>query len=145
VAFALLQYAVAPVFQLLRRTWPVVLVASVAFALNFALVESLGAGARIADYARAQSLALVAALVVGLAVALGMMKALPRARDLAVIAAASALMLGVVWPIRAFEPGWAVMGASATAGGLAYAAVILGLDAAGLGGALRQRLRRRAA
>jgi O-antigen/teichoic acid export membrane protein len=145
VAFALLQYAVAPVFQLLRRTWPVVVVALVALALNTVLVAGLGEGARIADYARAQSLALVAALVVGLAVALAMMKALPRPRDLAIIAVASALMLGVVWPIRSFEPGWLVLVASAAAGGLAYAAVIVGLDAAGLGGALRQRLRRRTA
>jgi O-antigen/teichoic acid export membrane protein len=145
VAFALLQYAVAPVFQLLRRTWPVVIVAAVALLLNALLVHGLASSSGIVAYARAQSFALVAALAVGLALALGMMKALPRPRDLAVIALASALMIGIVWPIRSLEPGWLVLAGSALAGGLAFAGTIIGLDAAGLGRALRAKARRRSA
>jgi O-antigen/teichoic acid export membrane protein len=145
VAFALLQYAVTPVFQLLKRTWPVIIVAAVALVLNALLVHQLAPYPRIVDYARAQSFALVAALAVGMALALGMVRALPRPRDIVVIALASALMIAVVWPIRAFEPGWLVLLASALAGMLAFAGTILGFDAAGLGKAVREKLRSRRA
>jgi O-antigen/teichoic acid export membrane protein len=143
VALALLQAAVTPVFQLLKRTWPVIIVAAVALGLNALLVHSLAPYPRIVDFARAQSFALVAALAVGLALALAMVRALPRPRDILVIAIASALMIGVVWPIRALEPGVAVLAASALAGGLVFAVTILGFDAAGLGKSLREKVRGR--
>jgi O-antigen/teichoic acid export membrane protein len=139
--YALILYAVTPVFQLKRRTWPVVLCALLALAVNALLVAPLGSEAKIADYARAQSFAYGAALLAAMMLALGEMRVLPKARDVAV-AAMMALAMGLaVWPFRVMEPGLVPLLLSATAGGAACIAIAALTDAGGLRGKLARRLR----
>ncbi len=143
--YALILFAVTPVFQLRRRTWPVVLCALLALAVNAALVAPLGAEAKLADYARAQSFAYGAALLAALALALGQMKVLPPLRDVAAAALAAAAMAAACWPFRAMEPGWTALLAILAAGGAACAVVVLAMDAGGLRSRLARRLRPAAA
>jgi O-antigen/teichoic acid export membrane protein len=140
--YALIQFAVTPVFQLRRRTWPVILCALLALAVNASLVSPLGADARPADYARAQSFAYGAALLAAAALALSRMRVLPRARDIAAAAAALAAMMLAAWPFRAMPAGWLSLSLSIAAGGSAFAVVALALDAGGLRRNLTLRLRR---
>jgi O-antigen/teichoic acid export membrane protein len=140
--YALIQFAVTPVFQLRRRTWPVILSALLALAVNALLVSPLGPEARLADYARAQSFAYGAALVAAAALALGQMRVLPRPRDIAVALTAMGVMVLAAWPFRAMPPGWLSLGLSAAAGGAAFVAVALALNAGDLRRKLTQRLRR---
>jgi O-antigen/teichoic acid export membrane protein len=137
--YALIQYAATPVLQLKRRTWPVVLCALLALAVNALLVLPLGSEAKLADYARAQSFAYGVALVAAMLLAAGQLHVLPRTRDIASALLAVTAMALAVWPIRAMEAGWASLGLSVLAGGAAFAAVALALDAAGLRGKLRSR------
>jgi len=137
--FALVQAAITPVFQLKRRTWPAVLAALAALALNAALAAGLAPDAPAAAYANVQTLAYAAAFIVAAGLALALAPTLPRGRDLLATAAAAAAMTAAVWPLRAMEPGWTILAASIPAGAAAFAAASILFD---LGGC-RSRLRRR--
>jgi O-antigen/teichoic acid export membrane protein len=130
--YALIQYAATPVLQLKRRTWPVVLCAVLALAVNALLVTPLGAEARPADYARAQSFAYGTALLAALVLAFSQLSVLPRARDVIAAALAVAAMALAVWPIRSMQPGWASLLLSTAAGGAALLAVVAVFDVAGV-------------
>jgi O-antigen/teichoic acid export membrane protein len=143
--YALIQYALTPVFQLKRRTWPVIICAALALAINAALVLPLGAEAKLADYARAQSLAYGAALLAAAVLALSQLRVLPRAIDLAKALAALTVMALAVWPFRSMTPGLTPLLASAAAGGIAFAAVVVVLDMGGLRVRLLSRFKGRVA
>jgi O-antigen/teichoic acid export membrane protein len=143
--YALVLYAVTPIFQLQNRTWPVVLCALLALAVNAALVLPLGQEAGIADYARAQSFAYGAALLAAMALALARMRVLPRPRDMMATLLAVGMMALAVWPLRSLEQGWFTFLASLAAGGAAFMTAIAATDAAGLRAKLTERWRRRTA
>jgi hypothetical protein len=63
-------------------------------------------------------------------------------RSVASTGAALAAMAAAVLAIAGPEPSFAGLGASVAVGGLVYGAVALGLDVAGIRGALAARLRR---
>ncbi len=143
--YALVLYAVTPVFQLQRRTWPVILCAMLALAVNAALVLPLGPEASIADYARAQSFAYGAALLAAMVLALARMRVLPRPRDIAATILAVGAMALAVWPLRSLEPGLLTLLLSMAAGGVAFGAAAVATNAAGIRVTLTNRLRKRAA
>jgi O-antigen/teichoic acid export membrane protein len=118
--FALIQFAITPVFQLSKKTWPVIIAGLVALAVNATLTWSLGPSATIHDYARAQAFSYGAALLVATAIALREMRILPSLRDVAGSACATLAMIGAVWPLRALPPGPGILLLSVCAGGLAF-------------------------
>ncbi|HEX8165606.1 MAG TPA: polysaccharide biosynthesis C-terminal domain-containing protein [Beijerinckiaceae bacterium] len=141
-AFALIQYALNPVFQLRKRTAPVILAAFAGLALNAALLPLLLPAFGPVGVALAQLSGLVAGsvLLAGLAVRSGGLR-LPW-RDLLLAAGATAAMIAILLPLRAVHPpalGLALMAALgiATYGALAYA-----LDIASARTLLRSRLER---
>jgi O-antigen/teichoic acid export membrane protein len=134
---------VTPVFQLKRRTWPVIICAALALVINAALVLPLGSEAKLADYARAQSFAYGAALLAAASLALAQLRVLPSPGDLAKAAAALALMALAAWPFRGMAPGVIPLIASIVAGGLAFAAVAAALDMGGIRSRMTGRLRRK--
>jgi O-antigen/teichoic acid export membrane protein len=143
--YALIQFAVTPVFQLQRRTWPVIICAALALLINAVLVVPLGTEAKVADYARAQSFAYGAALVAAAVLALAQLRVLPRASDMLKAVAALAAMALAVWPFRGMAPGLVPLLASIATGGAACAIVLTALDLGGLRGRLTLRFRRKAA
>jgi hypothetical protein len=65
----------------------------------------------------------------------------PRARDLAVIVFANAVMSALVLPLREHNPGFATLALQVASGAAIYALVALGLDVAGLQSLTIERLR----
>jgi O-antigen/teichoic acid export membrane protein len=140
--FALIQAAISPVFQLKRRTFPLIIAACIALAVNALLTWRLGADATVVDYARAQAFGYGAAMVTAIVLALREMQAFPSVKDVAGAIAATAVMVAAVWPLRAMAPGLPVLLASVAIGALAFAATAWLLNLAGLRDALKAGLRR---
>ncbi|MFL5173901.1 MAG: lipopolysaccharide biosynthesis protein [Microvirga sp.] len=139
VAFALIQYALNPVFQLRRRTVPVILAAFAGLAANAILLPLLlpALGPIGAAYAQAGGLVLGAMLVAALAVRSGGLR-LPW-RELALSAAASAAMAFALLPLRAIEPPALALFVATTAGILIYGGFVYLFDIASLRTMARER------
>jgi O-antigen/teichoic acid export membrane protein len=137
-SYVIIQAAVAPVFQLRRKTWPLIVAAAVALVVNTALTWNLGKEAMILDYARAQSLAYCAALCVAGLLALREFRVLPKVRDIGGTLLATAAMIGAVWPLRSLTPGLMPLLASVCVGGLVFLGTALILNLVGCRDWLRQ-------
>ena len=140
--YACIHWVVNPIFQIGRRTAPLISAALLACAANGSLLLLLPAGPDASGYALAQSVA----LAVGLACLVGFAQRLrpvwPRARQLAAIALATGAMAAAVAPLRPMAPGVVALAVQVTAGALLYGCFALGLDIAGLRTALRDWLGR---
>lgn len=129
-AFATIQYALNPVFQLRHRTAPVVAAALVALAVDVALLAAWPgldtpravAGAQLAGFAGGL------AVLVGTALAAG--ARLPW-RDLGSVTLACAVMAAGLFAWRDWHPGMATLALQVAAGAAIYGAVALALDLAG--------------
>jgi O-antigen/teichoic acid export membrane protein len=141
LAFALIQYALNPAFQLRRRTGPVVAAAVVALALNGALLAVLPGRMGPMGVAAAQlaGLAAAAAIVAGLAWCSGLR--LPW-RDLGLVTVAVAAMVAAVLPLRGLDPV-PLLAAAVPAGIAVYGGLAVLFDVAGLRGLVLGRLRPR--
>lgn len=143
-AYALVQYALNPVFQLRRRTLPVVAAALVALAVNGVLLLAWPGLSGAADVAAVQlaSLAAAAATLLGVAVWSG--ARLPW-RDLIFALAASCLMGAALLPLRHLSAPAPTLLLQTLAGAGFYAVLCFALDIAGAraaGSALLGRMRR---
>ncbi|MGL4634396.1 MAG: polysaccharide biosynthesis C-terminal domain-containing protein [Beijerinckiaceae bacterium] len=145
VCFALIQFAITPVFQLSQKTWPVVIAGLVALAINALLTWTLGPSATIQDFARAQAFSYGAALLVATALAMREVLITPSLRDVATTILATAAMVAAVWPIRGMEPGLLSLMLSAAVGGLAFAIVVYLGNLGDCRTQLKQRLARKQA
>jgi O-antigen/teichoic acid export membrane protein len=123
VCFVLTQAAITPVFQLKRKTWPLIVAALIALVINTILCWRLGSNAPIADYARAQSISFSVAMVVALGLALREMKVLPSLSDIAGTCFTTAVMIAAVWHLRDLPPSFALLLASIGVGGIAFAGI----------------------
>jgi O-antigen/teichoic acid export membrane protein len=129
-AFALVQYALNPVFQLRARTGPVIGAAVVALSINLALVLTWPDVSGPRGFAAAQLAGFAAALVVLGAVALRAGARLPW-RDIALSGLAAGAMAGALWPMRTLTPSASTLALQVAVGGLIYAALALALNIAG--------------
>jgi O-antigen/teichoic acid export membrane protein len=129
--YVIIQAAVTPVFQLKRKTMPLILAAATALVINTVLTWSLGIGATIVDYAVAQSLGYAAALAIAMALALREMRVLPSLRDMFGTLVSTGLMVAAVWPLRAMSPGPLVLVASVGIGGSVFLLTALAFNLAG--------------
>jgi O-antigen/teichoic acid export membrane protein len=129
---AIIQFALYPVFQIAKKTAPLIAAALAACVADAALIAFLPGSDGASRLAIAQAGAMLAALVVlvGFATAAGTQW--PRARDVVVIIVGNAVMSALVLPMRGTEPSLATLALQVGTGILSYSVVVLGLDVADL-------------
>jgi O-antigen/teichoic acid export membrane protein len=140
-SMAMIQYAINPVFQIEKKTAPLIVAALAACATDALLLLILPQDAAASSLAIAQAGAMLAALIVLIGFASRAKRQWPRPRDLAVTVFANALMSAIVLPMRGQEPGLATLVEQIATGVAVYAVVVLGFDVAGLRGLTIARLR----
>ncbi len=123
--YAMIHWAVNPMFQIGKRTRPLIAAALIASLANGVLLFVLPAVADASDYAIAQSCALGVGLAALLVFATRLNPVWPRARDLAFTVLATLGMVAAVQPLRAMAPGTVTLLAQAGTGVLAYGALVL--------------------
>ncbi len=130
--YGLMTFALAPAFQIARRTWPVIAAAAMACLadglLLLLLPKSLGAN----GLALAQTGALVAGLIALLALSPLARPRWPRLRDSVGVAGATLVMLGALAPLRGLTPGLGALLLQSACGAAVYGALVLAFDIAGL-------------
>lgn len=143
VAFAAMNYALNPIFQIRRRTLPVIAAALLGAAVNLVALLALATPMGPIGIAVAQTLGFLAAfgfLAVRALTGAGRLH-LPW-RDLAAAMIATLAMLAVVWPLRGLPP-WLALAACIGAGVTVYGGFVWLLDIAGLRAAVLERVRPR--
>jgi hypothetical protein len=137
----IIQYAINPIFQIEKKTAPLIAAALAACAADPLFLLFLHRDGGASSLAIAQAGAMLTALVVLIGFASSTWRHWPRPRDLAVAVFANALMGAIVLPMREHEPGLATLIEQIATGVAVYAFVVLGMDVAGLRGITLARLR----
>ncbi|HTV32697.1 MAG TPA: lipopolysaccharide biosynthesis protein [Methylocella sp.] len=140
-AMGIIQYGINPVFQIEKKTLPLIAAAIAACAADPLLLLLLRQGGDAASLAIAQAGAMVTALIVLALFATKMWEHWPRPRDLAVVVFANAVMGALVLPFRTEVPGLSTLLEEVLTGVGAYSFVVLVLDVADLRAMLIARLR----
>jgi O-antigen/teichoic acid export membrane protein len=138
---AMIQFAINPVFQIEKKTAPLIVAALAACATDALLLLILPQDAGASSLAIAQAGAMLAALIVLIGFASRAKRQWPRPRDLAVTVFANALMSAIVLPMRGQEAGLTTLVEQIATGVAVYAVIVLGFDVAGLRGLTIARLR----
>lgn len=143
-AFGLVFYAINPLFQIARKTWPVLIaaVANIGVAAGMLFLLPGDSGRHGADATTAGFVA-AAALMALLAWRIAPVR-LPWG-DLAKVAAATLAMALAMHPLRTLPPGIATLAISVAAGGAVFVAMCLAMNVSGLRVRLWSRLRPAAA
>jgi O-antigen/teichoic acid export membrane protein len=136
VAYGLMTFALAPAFQIARRTWPVIAAAAIACLTDAAILAWPPRVWSLDMLALAQTGALVAGFVALVALSPMARPQWPRLRDVSGILVATLAMIAAVSPLRAMEPGIGALLAQSLCGALVYGALVLAFDIAGLRGAV---------
>lgn len=131
-AFGLLSFAVNPVFQIAKRTMPMIIGAVCACVADFTLVMTLPRDATSLAIAQSGALTVGIAALIGYAVLSG--ARFPPARDLLTATLGSGAMIVALSPLRAAEPGVTILIAQICAGVGIYGVFIALFDIAGLRG-----------
>ena len=140
-SMAMIQYAIAPIFQIEKKTWPLIAAALVACAVDPLLILVLPRGDGASSLAIAQAGALLASLVTLVGFAGAAKPKWPRARDIGAIILANAAMVALVLPLRDRDPGVATLAVQIGAGAAIYALIVMVADIAGLRSLALTRLR----
>jgi O-antigen/teichoic acid export membrane protein len=143
-AFAMIQYALNPVFQLAKGTAPVVAASAIGLAVNIALVFLLAPRFESEGFALAQSGGMLAALMASFTLASRGTRFVLPLRDVAIIVAATAIMTGVLAPFRHYEPALLALPVLIVAGAAVFMLVMTAFNVAGLRDELRARFGREA-
>lgn len=141
LALGLVQYALNPIFQLRKRTWPAIWAAAGALATDAACLLALPAslGPHRAAAAQAAALLVGLAILAGLALA-GSGRIRLSWRDLGASALGTGAMIGAVLPLRGIEPAALALAATIVVGTAVYAGIVWLTDAAGLATLARRAL-----
>ena len=143
--FAMILYVINPIFQIAKRTAPLIGAAVVGCVADPLILLALPRTADASRLAIAQSGAFACAMVALVAIA-GVSKPLwPRARDLAAIGLSTGAMVAVLVPLRMHQPGALVLAIQILAGASVYGALVMLFDIAGLRALVMGRLRPRVA
>ena len=143
--YAMAVYGLNPLFQIAKRTGPMIAAAVLACGANVLLILLLPRGADASQFAIAHS----AALAVGCC-ALGVFAlfgkpVLPAARDIVVTLIATLAMAALLLSLRGLTPGVLTLLLQMAAGGLVYGAIAFAFDLAGLRARVMALLRPRLA
>ncbi len=139
--FSMILYAINPIFQIAKRTAPLIAAAAVACVgdpLILLLMPHAGGATRLAV---AQSGAFALALATLIAIACRSRPAWPRLRDLAGTASATVCMVGVLLPLRAHPPSFALLVVQIAAGLAVYGGLVALFDIAAIRTIASARLR----
>ncbi len=139
-AFALINYAINPAFQIAHRLAPLVIAALVAVIANLLAIGLLATTKDASNYAVAQSISSLAGMAAVTAMLSWLEPMWPRPRDIFGALAGCAAMLCAVLPLRGMPPGVAAMTAQILVGGAVYLAAVAALDIAGLRSLLRPKI-----
>ena len=138
--YGLIFFALNPLFQIERRTAPLVLVAAVAAGANLALISLWPAAMGDASaYAKVQVAALALAMVTLCCWAAWTAPVRLRGRDLAGACAGSFATACACWMLPASVPGFTTLALQVSAGAAAYTGVALLLDLCGVRALLKER------
>ncbi len=138
--FSLINCAIAPAFQIAKRLAPLIMAALTAAAVNLVAVSLPIHAEDASNFAIAQSLSSLAGMAALLAMLSWLEPTWPKLRDILGAAAASAVMLAAVLPLRSLPPGVVTMFAQIFLGGAVYAAAAAALDVGGLRSLLAQKI-----
>jgi O-antigen/teichoic acid export membrane protein len=130
-AFGMIHFAVNPIFQIAKKTVPLIGAAVVGCVTNAIMVFWLAGASDASGFAIAQSGAAIASLVALLAFAARTQPHWPAARDLAAIAISTLAMVLVLLPLRNATPGLLTLAAEISLGIAVFAALLLSFDAIG--------------
>ncbi len=139
--FAVILYGLNPIFQIAKRTGPLIAAAVAGCIADPLLLLALPPAGGAETLAIAQSGAFAVAMVALAGVACLSRPRWPRARDMLATAAATLTMTAVLLPMRARTPGFAILLAQIVSGILVYAALVAAFDIANLRSILVDRLR----
>jgi O-antigen/teichoic acid export membrane protein len=142
-AMGMILFGVNPVFQIGKKTAPMVGAALVAVAAGFILVVALPWGRDASSLALAQCGAYLAALVATLFFAARAKPIWPRLRDVAFAVAATGGMVAVLSPLREMTPGVSPLLLQVSLGVVVYGVLTLIFDTAGLRGQALVWIKRR--
>ncbi|BBU60291.1 hypothetical protein MSC49_02260 [Methylosinus sp. C49] len=133
-AMGLIQFAVNPVFQIEKKTAPLIGAASVAVVAGLCFAFVIPRGADASSLALAQCLAYVAALAALVLFAARTSPQWPRGRDMLGALAATGAMVLALHPLAGLEPGILTLLLQVGVGGFVYCGAVLALDIAGMRG-----------
>ncbi|WP_342359182.1 lipopolysaccharide biosynthesis protein [Terrarubrum flagellatum] len=143
--YALVLYALNPVFQIQKRTWPVIGAAFIAVIVNAIFAKTIAPSLGPSGFAWAQFAGYSAALVMVFVASLVLSNVRPALGDVLRIVAATALMTLCVWPLRDLPPGIFKLALIVALGGAIYVGMALALNIADGRSILRDRLAARKA
>ena len=144
-AMGMILFGVNPVFQIGKKTAPMVGAALVAVAAGFFLVVALPWGTDASSLALAQCGAYLAALVATLFFAARAKPIWPRPGDVAFAVVATGGMVAVLSPLREMTPGILTLLLQVSLGVVVYGVLTLIFDTAGLRGQAMVWIKRRRA
>jgi O-antigen/teichoic acid export membrane protein len=131
-AMGLIQFALNPVFQIAKKTAPLVAAAAVAAVSGLVFVFALPRGDDASSFALAQSGAYLAAFGALALFAARTKPVWPPLRDIFATAVGAAAMAAAIWPLRSLPPGLSTLLLQVFAGVSLYGALTLIFDTAGL-------------
>ena len=131
-ALTMINFAINPIFQIQKKTLPLIGAALIGCAGTPLFVAFLPRGADASSLAIAQSGAYVAAMVALIGFALASRPRWPGLRDMGAIALGVAAMVGALWPMRSWAPGVVTLATQIIVGAGVFGALALLLDIAGL-------------
>lgn len=140
-AMALIHYAINPVFQIAKKTAPLIAAAAVAVVAGLLLALALPRGADASSLALAQCGAYIVAFAALVFFAARTKPQWPRPRDLLASVAATAAMTFALQPLRDLPPGLVTLIIEVATGATVYGALTVAFDTAGLRTLAVSRLR----
>jgi O-antigen/teichoic acid export membrane protein len=140
---AIIQYGLNPIFQIAKKTAPVIGAAAVGCVVDVVLLLVLPRTADASSLAIAQTGAYVAALVALVFVASFSKPQWPSVRDLAAIVFATGAMAAALLPLREHHPGFATLLEQVIAGAVIYTLLVAAFNIAGLRTVFYAKLRAR--
>ncbi|MBV8850666.1 MAG: hypothetical protein JOZ16_13895 [Methylobacteriaceae bacterium] len=126
-----IHFAINPMFQIGKKTAPLIGAALFGCAMNAALIVLLARGGDASGLAIAQSGAAIASLIALLAFAARTRPHWPAARDLAAIAIGTCAMLLALMPLRNATPGVLTLAAEIIIGIAVFGGLMLASNAIG--------------
>ncbi len=130
--YPLIHYALHPVFQIRKRTRPLIATAALAAAANVGLCFAMPPGAGAIGYAVALSAALGTGLLALIGAAALVRAAWPTPRDLTMTLLGCLAMAAALVPLRSLTPGLATLLLQVGLGALVYGGFAAAVDLAGL-------------
>ena len=141
LCFGVMNFAINPVFQIVKMTKPLITAAVTACVADVVLIAILPHTPDASNYALAQAGSLIVAMIALLIFAAVHSPRWPRARDLFLSLLGAVVMALVLWPLQRLPVGLQTLGVQVLLGSLVYSLFVLVFDIAGLRSLVFKRLK----